>query len=203
MPDRLDLELELAEELCPVAAPHELWERIRNAAGDSDCPVPVRPIAIRRPEPSWSVLPIAAIVTIMVAAASLWMVTRGQGRGIDLQQLAMQELRTPAPSEFDSNDPAQVNDWMRRQAGIELNIPEHTSACITGARVIRRAGERIAAVTYRVGEQNATLLVARGGQSAHTGHGRAQWQAHGQSYAVATSNLERSDAACLLCHTAL
>jgi hypothetical protein len=93
---------------------------------------------------------------------------------------------------------------MRREAGVELGIPESTAAHLTGARTIQKGGTCIAAVTYRVGDDTATLLVARAAApSADLGHGTAQWQAHGQMYALAMSNPDHSEAACILCHATL
>jgi hypothetical protein len=207
MPDWL--ELELAEELRPTGAPDELWERISSAAGTEEfarasrSPVP-RPVHRREaPRASWASWPIAAIVTLMIAAATLWLVAKGQEPGLDLRQLAIQELRNPVPLELRCTDPAQINSWMRRQAGVELAIPERRGVRLAGARVIQKGGARIAAVTYRVGNETATLLVARATPSADFGHGHLLWQARGQSYALASSNPERSEDACLLCHAAL
>jgi len=211
MPDWL--ELELAEELRPTAAPDELWERIRSAAGTGEFAGAARGGASGRgPRPvlqretsraSWVSWPIAAIVTLMIAAATLWLVAKGQEPALDLRQLAIQELSNPVSPELRCSDPAKINDWMRRQAGVELAIPERTGAHLTGARVIQKGGARIAAVTYRVGDDTATLLVARAAPSRDLGHGHFQWQARGQIYALASSNPERPEAGCLLCHASL
>lgn len=204
MPDWL--ELELAEELRPTAAPDELWERIRIAAGGEEFAAATRGVPGRRHETlrsSWASWPIAAIVTLMIAAATLWLAARGQEPALDLRQLAIQELRNPVPLELRCSDAAQINGWMRRQAGVELTIPERPAVRLAGARVIQKGGARIAAVTYRVGDDTATLLVARAASSADFGHGHFQWQARGQTYALASSNPDRSEDACLLCHAAL
>lgn len=213
------LELELAEELRPTAAPDELWERIRSSAGPRDlaaAPRGVPSLSGNRPagrrealrvasasSASWTPWPIAAIVTLMIAAASLWLVARGQEPLPNLQQLALQELRDPAPLQLHSSDPARINDWMRRQAGLDLAIPERSGARLAGARVIQKGGARIGAVSYRVGEDTATLLIARAAPAADFGHGHAQWQAGGQTYALAGSNPDHPEAACLLCHATL
>jgi hypothetical protein len=57
------LDLELADALSPTAAPPELWERIQVL------PLPKRHRAVRT---TW---PIAAIVTIAIAAGTLWVRT--------------------------------------------------------------------------------------------------------------------------------
>jgi hypothetical protein len=208
MPDWL--ELELAEELRPAAAPDELWERIRGAApvGQARPPANISQhrgarAALRPWSPSWASWPIAAIVTLMIAAATLWLVAKGQEPALDLQQLAIQELRDPAPLDLRCTDPTQINDWMRRQAGVSLSVPQHTGAHLAGARMIRKGGLRIGALTYRVGDETAILLVARAAPAADFGHGHAQWQAQGQVYGLASSNPDRPEAACLLCHASL
>ncbi len=201
------LDLELAEELRPVAAPDELWERVRGSASAAEFVAGPRVLNFRpappRTSPARASWPIAAIVTLMIAAATLWLVAKGQDPGLDLRQLAIQELRAPGPADLRSGDPARINDWMRREAGVEVGLSERPGVRLTGARVIRKGEARIGAVTYRVGDDTATLLVARAGSSGDFGHGQAQWQARGQSYALASSNPEHAEAACLLCHAAL
>jgi hypothetical protein len=203
------LDLELAEELRPIAAPDELWVRVRagvlaNTARNGR----PHPAARRKGPPvgsrSWASWPIAAIVTLMIAAATIWMVAKGQEPGLDLRLLAMQELREPMPLDLHSSDPARISDWLRRQTGVEIAIPERSGARLEGARVIQKDGARIAAVSYRVGDDTtATLLVARSVSSADAGHGHAMWQAQGLTYALASSNLKHPETACLLCHTSL
>ena len=63
MPEWMDLEL--SEALRPTTAPPELWARLQ-----------VTPMPARR-RPVWTAWPVAAIVTIAVAAGTLWV---GQGR---------------------------------------------------------------------------------------------------------------------------
>jgi hypothetical protein len=194
------LELELAEELRPVAAPDELWERIRAADGRQV----VRAAGGREDGTMWAMWPIAAIVTLAVAAATLWLVAKGQGPALDLRQLAIVELRGHGQMELASSDPSEINEWMRREAGVELALPARSSAHLTGARVIQRSGVRVGAVSYRVGGDTAVLLVAPAAMPASdAGHGHAAWQSHGQSYALASSSTEHSEAACLLCHASL
>jgi hypothetical protein len=134
------LELELAHQLSPAAAPDALWERIQKG----------RPV-VRRAVPRW---PIAAILTLMVAAATLWLAAKGQEPALDFAGLALQQLQHPAPLDLLSSDPA-------------------------------------------------TLLIARTGTGASTPHGRLSWKSGGLTYALACSDAERPEAACLLCHASL
>ena len=69
------LDLELSEQLAPVAAPHELWTRIHGAAP-----------AERRLHRVFA-LPVAAVVTLVLAGA-LWFMARGQQTSPALRQFS-------------------------------------------------------------------------------------------------------------------
>jgi hypothetical protein len=183
------LELELAHQLSPAAAPDALWERIQNG----------RPVA-RHAVPRW---PIAAILTLLVAAATLWLAAKGQEPELSLGELALQQLNHPAPLDLLSSDPAAIAAWARRHAGIPLSIPAATRAHLSGVRLIQKRGTLIAAVDYTVGNDAATLLVARTGPDAGTPHRRLSWRSGGLTYALACSDPDHPEAACLLCHASL
>ena len=183
------LELELAHQLSPEAAPDALWERIQNGRAPA-----------RRTVPRW---PIAAVVTLAVAAATLWLAARGQEPALDLERLAVEQLRHPAPPEFLSSDPGRIAAWADRHAGAALNLPADTPVRLAGVRLIQKRGARIAAVNYTVGNDAAVLLVACTGQEPDSPHGRFSWKSGGLTYALACSNRDHPEAACLLCHTSL
>lgn len=82
-----------------------------------------------------------------------------------------------------------VNRYLAREAGFQLPIPGSTRAQLERARIVKRGGARIAAITYRLNGTESTVLIARAG----TIRGAA-WQAHG-TYAIAGS--------CVLCHANL
>src|SRR5437763_10271285 len=97
------LDLELSHHLAPVPAPEALWDRIQAVATARPAPpreVPrvVRPLL----QSAW---PIAAILTLMAAAGTLWLVAKGEGPPLDLRQLAIEQLRDAGPFEFRSDDP--------------------------------------------------------------------------------------------------
>lgn len=193
------LELELAHRLAPVAAPDDLWARIENGK-----PAPERHAA------RW---PIAAILTLGVAAASLWLAARGQEPAVNLsnvnlsdvnlERLAMEQLHSAAPLELRSSDPAEIAAWTREHAGVAMRLPARSQARLAGVRVIRKGGVRMAAVDYSIGGDTATLLVTRNVAGPESGHGRMSWKSGELSYALACSNLEHPEAACLLCHSSL
>jgi hypothetical protein len=60
------LEAELARELRPAPVPSELWVRVCGADAGSHA-------AQARCGPAWALKPIAAIVMLLVAAATLWL----------------------------------------------------------------------------------------------------------------------------------
>jgi len=69
------LDLELSDQLAPVAAPHELWNRIHTAR------VPARGAS------RLVALPVAAVVTLILAGA-LWFMARGQQTSPALRQFS-------------------------------------------------------------------------------------------------------------------
>jgi hypothetical protein len=185
------LDLQLAHELRPVPAPDELWGRVR--AGQR------RPVTRSR---WWTLrLPALASATLLIAAGLLWSAKRSAG----LEQLAARELNRSAQLELRSSDPSEIGAWLRREAGVDVEIPVSTRVRLTGARVIRHRGTLVGEVAYRVGGDSALLLVAPAGGvfRAPGQHGGFTWQKQQQVYAIACSLFDRPQAACALCHTNL
>ena len=187
MPDWL--ELELAHQLSPAAAPDALWERIQSGRP------PRRHVASR-----W---PVAAILTLAAAAATFWLAAKGQEPVLNLEQMALQQLQNPAPLDLASTDPARVAAWMRQHSGVALSIRAAAPVRLAGARLVQKRGTRITAVDYRVGNDTATLLIACTGPASDSPHGGMSWKSGGVTYALACSNRNHQEAACLLCHAAL
>src|SRR5450432_2694482 len=186
------LDLELSHHLAPVAAPEALWERIQNGAG--------RPALARsRGLSHFTAWPIAAILTLTAAAGVLWAVAQRRQPALNLQQLAIEQLRNPESLEMHSADPRAISAWMR-QAGIDVTLPAPSIATVhlVGARVFQKHGTRFGAVAYRVGSDTATLLVASASIAPGPGHGRLACKTRGQSYTVACSNPDHPETACLL-----
>lgn len=179
------LELELAHRLAPTAAPDGLWERIQGGAREP------RPVV--RPMARW---PIAAILTLMAAAATLWLAARGEEPTLDLDRLAAEQLHNGGPLDLRSNDPAEIARWTRQHAGVAVWLPAGTPVRLAGARIIRR---HVAAVEYCVGSDSAVLLVAQS-DGACAVHGRLSWRSGDQLYALASTNWQHPEAACVLCH---
>jgi hypothetical protein len=203
------LDLELSHHLAAVAAPDALWDRIQTALNQTGVvPIQSRMVSPGRPRLVRPVLrtawPIAAILTLMAAAGTLWLVAKGEEPALDLRQLAIEQLRNREPLELRSSDPAQISAWMRR-AGFDVTLPSNGSGAVrlAGIRLLQKRGVPIAAVAYRVGADTATLLIARVPEASETGHGSPFWRTRSQAYAVASSDPDHAEAACLLCHTSL
>lgn len=177
MPDWL--ELELAHRLAPAKAPNDLWERVQTGGPRR----PVRPPVRRR------VWPVAAIVTVMIAAGAMWMVAKGQGHVPDLAHLASMELNAGEPLDLQSGDPADVRAWAKRSAGVDLKITPASCVELRGARLIRHRGERMAAVAYAVDGRPAALLIASTFLKGNTPH--------------AGMAIAGADSACRICHSSL
>jgi hypothetical protein len=184
------LEVELAEALRPVAAPPQLWDRVWEP----------RP---RLRHQKWAAWPIAAAIALAVAAGIVWSHAAGRATPVNLRQLALEQLRDAKPLDFHSSDPAEIRRWLRQQTGAEVRLAPHRTAHLVGARVIRAGGASIGVVAYRVGDIDATLLVARGQAMAERSHRRFSWSAGGVNYALACADVAHPEAACLLCHANL
>ncbi len=189
MPDWL--EIELAEALRPAEAPPELWDRVWAPRWQP------------RPGSSvWTVWPVAAAIALAVLAGAAWFAS-GKEVPADLRLLAVAQLRDTTPLDFRSSDPAEVSRWLHRHTGADVRLPAAGAARVLGTRLVRMGSTAIGAVVYRVGDREATLLVAKGGRAADTPHGRFSWQARGVSFALACSDEGHPEAACLLCHAKL
>jgi hypothetical protein len=167
------LERELARELAPVEAPGMLGVRLGLAQA-------------RRWECPRAALAVAAAVVLAIGGGY----AGGRMAGLDPGQLAARGVRGTETIEFASTDPVAVAAWLRREAGVEVPLPAGAGVRVTGARVIRRHGERVPAITLQVNAGTATVVVAHAGSAAE---GALKMPDH----ALAAAR----DAGCHLCHT--
>ena len=159
------IDLQLAHSLTPVNAPDELWARINAPVAQRK-----RPGAIR-----WAV-PVAIAACVMVLLA----------RPMDLSRMAAGELRG-GRLEFVSNDPVAVERWLAHQGGMSVPLRPAAGVQVRGARMVKHS---VAAVSYEVDGNPATVLIARGS-------GVSPCKLPGYTVVVANANA----AACRLCHT--
>ena len=192
------IDLQLSHHMAPVAAPDALWNKVSQADVVKKVP--------RRESPVFA-LPLVATVILTLALSAMWLLARTHPRWVDLQHLAAEQLYNSDPLQLESANADEIAVWMRREAGIALRLPGgNPDVQLLGARVIRFGGSRIGAVSYRVGEHRATLLVARaagGGGGISAGSGPLACKGRDQVLAVACSNPSQPELACLLCHTGL
>src|SRR5207249_1299549 len=101
---------------------------------------------------------------------------------------------------------ADMPDWLELELAQGLAPTPAPEELWARVRHPRPASARrtwpVAAAAYTVGEEHALLLVTRTG-GAESPHGRATWKSGGQLYALASSNLQHLEGACVLCHTSL
>ena len=180
------LEFELTRELQPVGAPEGLWGRVQAA---------------RRSE-SKRGLSLRFSASLAITAAFAAMLLTNVRRSDSLDAIAARELAGAGRLEMHSSDPAEIGDWLRREAGVDVNIPQSARVRLEGARVVRERGVRIGEVAYRVGDDTALLLVTQvGAFHAPAKHGGNSWQRQQQVYALAFPLAGRAQAGCVLCHS--
>lgn len=206
------LEMELAQQLRPVGAPEELWDRINN------------PHRAPSRVPWHGALRVSAFAAaILVVSAVMFWQTRNHLR--DMAQITAQDLRVLAdPSTgytFRSEDPRQIRKWVKSKGNIEIELPSSPTGAVhlLGAKLVELRGTLIAAVAYHVGDDSATLLVSRkrtmfwdsNAESKHlfsrvaTSQGTSlfSWSMREQNYAIAWAGVNDPQGACLLCHADL
>jgi hypothetical protein len=177
------LESALSRDLAKVEAPAELWERIQS-------PAPARVKTASRPL-AWT----AALALIVLGVAV---------------GLRTHESHAAGSAELRSGDPSQIRGWVQSSTGLDVELPDTLapSVRLTGARIVNAAVPSVE-LAYRVGDREATLLVARDAGSAGMRHadlktvnndGKITWGMHGQIYTLSTAGPEDAHVACLLCH---
>ena len=191
-------ESELKRHLGPVKAPEELWDRVHDAPA-----VRLRPG--RGMSLQWAVAAVAAVAVI--AGVTVW-----RNREISGEERAVRALRrAPEQLQFHSTDAAELRAWVKTGTGLDVPMPPHTASSVqlVGAYVSRKDSTPTAEIAYRVGGQDATLVVSRismEGDGRHqfvksgSYHGSSfqSWTMRGQMYTIASADAR---VGCLLCHS--
>jgi hypothetical protein len=187
MPDHSWLEAHLSRQLCPVNAPDTLWNRIHEQR---------RPLRVR---PQRQLIWSAAFAILIVATGMFWRL------GV---------TRDPT-EEISSNDAQQIRSWIKAKSNIDIPLPDRpTFGRILGARIVRLQQYSVAVINYRVGREEATMMVTNRpstGDSLNPGHTSPRisntanatlysWSLGPDDYTIAFTGAKESRAACLLCH---
>ena len=207
------LERELTSQLRPVMAPDGLWEQIAGGA---------RPVDRRRrfSPVLWLGLWPAFAAAVLIAAAAFFLQARTQLR--EMAQISEQDLvvlADPASGvSFRSEDGSSIRKWVKSRGNIEIELPPNPTGAVhlLGAKLVELRGMLIAVVAYHVGNDSATLLVAKrrslfrsgGDNSRHlfasvatpSGSNLVSWGMRDQNYAIVSTGLGDPQAGCLLCH---
>jgi hypothetical protein len=199
-------ESELSRHLAPVKAPDELWDHVHGAHA-----VRLRPG--RRMSWQWAAAALATVA--VVAGITVWL-----NRDLSGEERAVRALsRTPEQLQFHSTDAVEVRAWVKNDTGMDIPIPAHTASSVqlVGVYVNRKGRTPTAEISYRVGGQDATLVVSKipmEGDGRHqfvksgSYHGSSfqSWTMRGQMYTIASvggpaGTPGNARVGCLLCHS--
>jgi len=175
------LEPQLQDGLREVAAPPELWDRVRAAR--------VTPPKQSSRKLVWAM---AAAVVVAVVALSMLPARRETITG------ASQRI------DFHCQNPAQLRAWVKAHTGLDVPLRSAPPATIEliGARNLGASAE----IAYRAGNRDALLLVSRADAgSANVPHNRtsgnvSSWVMAGQRFTLACNDSGSLQLACKLCH---
>lgn len=198
-----DLERALRRHLGRTEAPQELWKRVDAA----------RRTPRMATAPMWTVW--AAAAALLAVTAGGWVLWQELTGPVTAEALAVDALtRGPEQLRFHSDRAAEIRTWLRANAGLDIPLPPQHSPLvqILGATVLD-GDTPMAEISYRVGEYNAALLVAKDTTGARTYPRHevrpsesfqearvSSWSMRGQSYTLAWAAPGEFRVACLLCH---
>jgi len=206
------LEKELTRQLCPVSAPDSLWRRIHEQR---------RSLQISQKR---SAVWLAAVVALGIVSAALVGRVIMKRHPANLQSLGEREVRGIANGsgtiDFRSNDPSKIRTWVKKRSGLDVKLPKRQlgggeAVRLFGARLIYVEGLPVTAITYRVGEDFAALLVTGRRETFRetrklghvapevkvTGDMRfVSWNMGGELYTIALADITDPQRECLLCH---
>lgn len=178
LPLESGLPRELLKGLREVAAPPELWDRVRDG----------KPVASRENNRT---LVWAMAATVVAMAIGLSVIQRDN------------YASSPLTSDHCQN-PALLRAWVRAKTGLDLPLRADSSASIQLISA-RHAGGRVE-ISYRAGNSDAMLSVSKADAgSANAPHHRttgnvSSWVMDGQRLTLACADPAALQIACKLCH---
>jgi hypothetical protein len=171
------LEHSLQSGLQEVAAPPELWDRVRGAKAVSS-----------RENNRTLVWAMAAAVVVMAVGLSV---------------IHRDNVAYPQFASDHCQNPAQLRAWVKANTGFNVPLRDSLSPSIQliGARTVSGRAE----VAYRAGNRDGVLLVSRADGSANMPHSRgggqvSSWVMDGQRFTLACADPAALQLACKLCH---
>jgi hypothetical protein len=189
-----DLQAVLTRHLGATKAPPELWQRIHSPR------VAARPAPATRGWTQYAAL--AAVFSVVVAGGWMWNLRHQPAESVEtLAVAALNQSLSPDPSSLVTEDAAEVRAWVKQESGIDIPLPpKHSDRVrILGARLsearVADQFQRVAEVSYQVGEYRAALLVTKDPTGVKT-----YPSMRGQSYTLASAAPGEFGTACLLCH---
>lgn len=202
--DRNSQELErvLTKHLASVAAPENLWGRVRG------------PMQAPKHASAWlSWAAVAATIGVAVGGWTLWQLAQPP---LSVEARAVNSLEAKASElPLHTQDAAAVRKWIKAESGIDVPLPPKHDALvqIIGARITNDQNP-VAEIAYQVGEYRAALLIAKdpSGKTVYPKHEVrssdpyqkariSSWSMRGQTYTLAWSAPGEFRVACLLCHS--
>lgn len=114
----------------------------------------------------------------------------------------------PRPAaEIQSANAAEIRQWVKTNAGLDVPLRDSSSVQLIGAHVTNHVAE----IAYRAGDRDAILAVSKSPVDvdthvaavgeARSGAKQVSWTMGRQSFTVACDDPDQSHAACLLCHS--
>jgi hypothetical protein len=191
----------LEQHLRPVAAPVELWDRVRNPSAPQ-----------KRTAPGKLAWALAALVVFAGAVSSL----KTPSSFAASETAALQALaRGTGDLEFQSAKAAEIRAWVRTRTGLDVPLVHSPAGAVQllGASV---ADSGTVEITYRIGDHPAALMVSKAKRNFFDGgaHGRMRresletaqtysWTFNDRRYTLACASPGELEAACSLCHVNL
>jgi hypothetical protein len=197
------LEPVMERHLKQVAAPDELWRRVRN------------PEALRPRTPRWN--PVVCLQAVTLLAALIYIpffVYRN--RPLSREALAVEALHHgPQDLELQSATVGEIRGWVKAKTGLDIPLPESAPECVrmSGACSMKGGGAMVE-VAYRMNGRNAVMLVSRAPATGAPDDARhrflksqsiggtrvSSWVMRGQLYTLAFAGVGDARDECRLCH---
>ncbi|MEP7354662.1 MAG: hypothetical protein ABI824_15650 [Acidobacteriota bacterium] len=209
-----ELEQALRQHLGRTSAPDDLWSRIRERRAADSVHSPItRPVWF-----GWA----SAAAALIVMVGGGWTAWRLYQPEVSVEAMAVEALtKGPEHLGIQSSDPREVRDWLKKNSNVDVPLPsilKSPDMQLVGAAILPgpqdQGGRPVAEVSYRVGDQQAELLISSNPSGTRTypkhqnqeitplnGAKVSSWSMRGQNYTLAWGAPSEFKAACLLCHT--